>query len=182
MNNHQTYQSLVDKYKGGVQFVKKLGTSGLVVQVAIIGFINGWKHLEIGYYKIAAPILFFLSLYFFVKDFITLRRIEENMAQMILDRVELEKQNSAVGKFFHGLLQSFNFTNILVQRSLINVLALGCLGYLIFQFISDVMLPDITISRWLLGLFIWIPGVVICKLYYDSLKILDEAKEKVFAK
>ncbi len=182
MNSRENYQSLADKYKSGVQLVKKLGTYGMILQVSTILVINSWKHLQIDYYMIAAPILFSLSIYFFVKDFFTLRRIEENMAQMILDGVELETKNAPLGKFFHGLLQSFNFTSILIQRSLINALALGCLGYLIFQFISDVIFPDVTISRLYLSLFVWIPSVSACKLYYDSLKVLDEAKDKVFAK
>lgn len=182
MNNQEKYQSLMAKYTSASQTIKKLGTTGMFMQIGIIGFIQGWKHLGIEHYKVAAPILFSLSFYLFVKDFIILRRIEENMAQMILDGVDFEKKNSTVGKAFHGLLQSFNFTNILVQRSLINTLALCCLGYLIFQFISNELLPGISISRWFLSLFVWIPSVIICKLYYDSLKILDEAKEKVFAK
>ena len=116
-----------------------------------------------------------------VKDFLTTRRIEENMAQMILEGVDLEAKNSSFGKFFHGILQSFNFTNILIQRSIVNVLALGCLGYLMLQFIGEIN-HGVTPSRWFLSLFTWIPGVIACKLYYDSLKVLDEAKEKVFAK
>jgi hypothetical protein len=182
MSSHQNYQSLVDRYKKDAQFVKKLGTFGMIVQVAIFGFVSGWEHLKIGHYEIAAPILFSLSLYFLVKDFLTSRRIEGNIAQMILDGVELEKRNPTVGKFFHGLLQSFNFTRVLLERSLINVLALCCLSYLIFRFVGDVIFPGVTIGRWSLGLCIWIPSVVACKLYHDSLKVLDEAKEKIFAK
>jgi hypothetical protein len=116
-----------------------------------------------------------------VKDFLTTRRIEENMAQVILEGVDFEAKNSAFGKFFHGILQSFNFTSILIQRSVVSVLALGCLGYLMLQFIGDIN-NGVTPSRWFLSLFTWIPGVIACKLYYDSLKALDEAKEKVFAK
>ena len=181
MSSRQNYQSLVEKHKGGNQIVKKLGTYGMFIQIGIIGAIYGWKHLEIGYYHFAAPILFSVSIYFLVKDFSILRRIEENMAQMILEGVELEIKNPTFGKFFHGVLQSFNLTSILIQRSLVNVLALGCLGYLMIQLIGD-MNQDIKISRWFLSLFTWIPGVVACKLYYDSLKCLDEAKERVFAR
>jgi hypothetical protein len=181
MNAHKQHKSLVDKYNYAVKFVKKLGLYGGVMQVGIIGFAYSWKHVPLDYYKIAFPILVCLSIYFLVKDFRTLLRIEGNMTQMILEGVELEKKNNGLGKFFHGLLQSFNFTNTLIQRSLINVLALGGLGYLVFQFIGS-EIPDIKISRWFLSVFVWMPAVIACKLYYDALKVLDEAKEKVFSK
>lgn len=181
MNNRQNYQSLVDKYNNGTRVIKKLGTIGMVMQISIIMLANGWKHTGLSYHEIATPILFSVSIYFLVKDFITLLRIEENMAQMILKGVELEVKDGSGEKFFHHMLQSFNFTNTLIQRSLINALALGCLGYFMLDFVKDVF-PSVHIGRWVLGLFAWIPGVIACKLYYDSLKDLDEAKSKVFAK
>ena len=181
MNDRQDYHSLVDMYKGGAQVVKKLGISGMFLQIGIIGFVTGWKHLEIDYYTIAAPILFFLSIYFFIKDFLTLHRIEVNVAQIILDGVALEKKNTGLGRLFHNILQCFNFTDILVKRSLLNSMAFGCLGYLIAQFISDIT-PGLVISRWIFSLFIWVPSVLVCKIYYDSLKTLYQAKEQTFVK
>lgn len=181
MNSRQNYHSLIEKYNSGTQVIKKLGTNGMVMQVYIIMFINGWKHLGIGHYATAAPLLFCVSIYFLVKDFITLLRIEGNMAQMILEGVTLETKNGSSEKFFHRMLQSFNFTNILVQRSLVNVIALGALGYFMLDFVKDVF-PDVHISRWVLSLFAFIPSVVASKMYYDSLKDLDEAKSRVFAK
>lgn len=80
MNHRQTYQSLVEKYRGGVQCVKKLGAAGLFIQIGIMGAIGGWKHVGLGYYEIAVPILFCVAIYLMVKDFLTTRRIEENMA------------------------------------------------------------------------------------------------------
>jgi hypothetical protein len=181
MNTRQNYQSLVEKYKGGNQIIRKIGMYGMVMQVCIIMVIKGWNHVVTGYYEIAAPLLFCLSIYFLVKDFITLLKIEKNMALMILEGVDLETQNSTHGKFFHGTLQSFNFTNTLVLRAVVNVVAIHCLGYFIMQFIGEVN-PEVAISRWFISLIAWIPGVIACKLYYDSLKCLDEAKEKVFAR
>ena len=181
MNNRENYQSLVDKYRGGNQIIRKMGLYGMIIQICIIIVIKSWKHVGIGHYEIAGSLLFCLSVYFLVKDFITSLRIEKNMALMILEGVDLEAKNSALGKFFHGALQSFNFTNTLILRAVVNVLALNCLGYFILQFISDVN-PDITISRWFVSLLAWIPGVIACKLYYDSLKDLDEAKDRIFAK
>jgi hypothetical protein len=181
MKNRQDYQSLVGMYKSGTQHVHKLGTFGMVIQIGIIGFIYSWKQLEIEYFKVAAPVLFSLSIYFLISDFLTLRRIEEKITQIILDGIELEKKDSSSGRFFHGVLQAFNFTSVLMQRSLANVLALGCLGYLMSQFISEII-PGFVVSRWMIGLFCWLPSVLALKLYYDSLKSLDEAKEQVFAK
>ena len=112
MNIRQTHQSLLEKYDGGNRVIKKLGTTGMFMQVCIIMFINGWKHSGISHYEIGAPFLFCLSLYFLIKDFITTLRIESNMAQMILDGVELEKKNPSVVKFFHGLLQMLLLINL----------------------------------------------------------------------
>ncbi len=181
MNIRQSYQSLVDKYKGGNQIIRKMGLYGLFIQIGAIGAINAWKPLQIGYYHIAVPALFTVSVYYLVKDFFVLRRIEENMGRMILEGIDHETKNPALGNFFHRVLQSFNFSRTLIQRSLVNVLSLGCLGYLMLQFVRE-MNPDVAISQWFLGLFTWIPGVIATKLYYDSLKDLDEAKERVFAK
>jgi len=178
MDNRQSYQTLVDQYKEGNQFIRKLGLSGLFMQIGFIGAINAWKPLAIGYYHIAVPVLFILSVYYLVKDFFILLRIEKRMAKMILEGIDLEIKNSNFGSFFHRVLQSFNFTSILVQRSLVNILALGCLGYLMLQFIRETN-PAVPISQWFLSVFIWIPGVIASKLYYDSLKDLDEAKERM---
>lgn len=181
MSAQKQHKSLTDKYKSADRFVKKLGLVGGMMQFSIIMVAFSWKHVPLDHYKVAFPALICLSLYLLAKDFLTLLRVEKNMAQMILEGVELEAKQNGLGNFFHSLLQSFNFTSILVQRSLVNVLALGGLCYLIFQFVGN-EIPDVKINRWLLGVLVWIPAVVACKLYYDSLKGLDEAKEKLFSK
>jgi hypothetical protein len=181
MNTRQNYQSLVEKYKGGNQIIRKIGMYGMILQICIIMVIKSWNHVITSYYEIAAPLLFCLSIYFLVKDFVTLLRVEKNMALMILEGVDLEAQNSPLGRFFHGALQAFNFTNTLVLRAVVNVLSIHCLGYFILQFIGDVK-PETVINRWSISLIAWIPGIIACKLYYDSLKCLDEAKDKLFAR
>jgi hypothetical protein len=181
MNNQQNYQSLVENYNSGTRIIKKLGANGMIMQICIIMCINSWKHSGISHCEIGVPFLFCLSIYFLVKDFITLLRIEGNMAQIILKGVELEAKNGSSEKFFYRMLQSFKFTNILVQRSLVNVIALGTLGYFMLDFVKDIF-PAVHIGYWGLGLFSWIPSVIACKLYYDSLKDLDEAKSRTFAK
>ncbi len=181
MNDRLTYQPLVDKYKGATQLVKKLGMAAMFLQVGIISFIHGWKHLDTESYKIAAPFLFALSIYFLIKDFRIFRRIEENVAQVILDGVELEKKNVGFGNFFHVVLQDFNLARILLQRSLVNLAAAWCLGYLISQFFVEVN-PDFVISQGLLILFAGTLSAIACKLYYDSFQTLAKAKARVFAK
>jgi hypothetical protein len=181
MSAQKQHKSLTDKYKNADRFVKKLGLFGGMMQFSIIMVAFSWKHVFLSYYKVAFPALMCLSLYLLIKDFWKLLRVEKTMAQVVLEGVELEKKHSGLGKFFHGFLQSFNFANVLMQRSFVNVLTLIGLGYLIFQFIGSEM-PDIKISRWILSIAVWIPTVVACKLYYDSLKVLYDAKEKVFPK
>lgn len=180
MNNQQTYQFLLEQYNKGTQAIKKLGSTGMIMQVCIIMSINGWQHASIPFYKIGIPILFCLSIYFLVKDFITTLQIETNMIQMILKGVVLEAQKESKEKPFHQMLYSFNLTNILIQRSFINVISLGVLGYFILNFINTTF-PNAHASRWILSLFAFIPSVVASKLYYNSLIVLDETKDKIFA-
>lgn len=181
MNIRQNYQSLVDKYKGGNQIIKKMGLYGMIVQICIIMVIKSWKHVITDHYEIAGSLLFCLSIYFLVKDFIASLRIERIMALMILEGVDLETKNPGFGKFFHGALQSFNLLNTLVIRAMVNVFAVHCLGYFMTQFIRDIHL-GVAISRWFISLIAWIPGIIACKLYYDSFKDLGEAKDRIFAK
>jgi len=179
MNIQQTNPSLLDKYDSGARAIKKRGTHGMFTQICIIMLINGWKNSEIPYYELGVPFLFCLSLYFLVRDFIYMFRIERNMTQMILEGVALESKNNSREKVFHQILRSFNFTNILVQRSLMNAFALAAIGYFMLVFINCVY-PKVFVGRWTVCLFSFIPSVLACKLYYDSLKDLDEAKSRIF--
>ncbi len=181
MNDRQNYQSLVDSYKWGMQFIKKLGTSGMFLQIGILGFINGWKHLEIPYYKAVAPVLFSLSIYFFIKDFLTIRKIEETVSQMILDGIIVEKKNGSFGNFFQDILQHFNLAQLLLQRSLINAIAFWCLGYLLSLFIIEIQ-PSFVISQGSLLLFAGVLAALTSKLYYNSFRNLAETKGQAFAK
>ncbi len=180
MSDRKDYQTLVDNYKSGARFVKKLGLSGGMMQFSIIIFINSLKHLEIPYYKLVGPVLLSWAIYSFIKDFLTFLRIEKNVAQMILDGVELEKRNASFGNFFHEVLQDFNLVKILSLRSLVNLAAFGCFGRLLSQFIADLN-PDFVISFGLLVLISGMLATLACKLYYDSLKSLAEIKARVFA-
>lgn len=180
MNTQQTYQSLLEQCDSGTQVIKKLGSTGMIMQICIMMCINGWKHAGVPYYAIGVPLLFCLSIYFLVKDFITMLQIEKNMTQLIVKGVALEAQEGSKEKPFHQILYSFNLTNIVTQRSLINVTALGAVGYFMLDFVN-VCFPSIHISHWILSLFAFIPSVIASKLYYDSLKELDETKERIFA-
>ncbi|MBP7074556.1 MAG: hypothetical protein KBA81_04135 [Rhabdochlamydiaceae bacterium] len=180
MSNHQNYQTLMDNYKTGVQFVKKLGLTSGIMQFSIIVFINGWKHLEIPYYKFAGLILFSWAIYSFIKDFWTFLRIEKSCAQLILDGVESEKRNKNFGNFFHEVLQNFKLVKVLLQRSLVNLVAFGCFGYFLSQYIVDLN-PDFVISPRSLSFVTAIFTALASKFYYDSLKSLAETKEQIFA-
>ncbi len=177
MDDLEIYQSFLDKYRKSTLVIKKISSAGMFVQIGLIGSISGWKHLGIKGYEIAAPILLSLSVYFFIKHFIALLRLEENMGQIILDGVEFEKKNPSEKRGFHSILRSFDFTKILMERCIINVLAVGGLAY----FIRDILSPEIAISMWFMSLIVCISSAVICKLYSDTLKILDEAKDRIFS-
>jgi hypothetical protein len=175
MTSCQSYKSLVEKYKEAAQLMKKLGLSGGMIQFSILLFINGWKHLEIPYYKLVGLILFSWVIYSFLKDFLTFLKFEKKIAQMILDGVELEKRNTSFGNFFHEVLRDFNLVKVLSQRSLVNLVAVGCFGYFLSQFIADLN-PSFAISPRLLVLISGVFTLLTYKLYYDSLKPLAETK------
>lgn len=181
MNNQQNHQSLIEKYNNNKSIVRKLNLIGGGLQICNIICIGTWKLSGTSYYEIGVPFLLCLAIYFFVKDLITVRRIEGSMVQMVLEGVALEDKNRLSEKVFHRVLESFNFTRILIHRTLTSIATFWCIGYFIIRFIED-MNPDIVISQWFLSLFILIPSLIAAKLYYDSLEQLEEAKEKIFAK
>lgn len=175
MSGQKNYQTLVNDYRELLQFGRKLGLAGGIMQFSILIVVNAWKHLEMPYYKLAAPLLFAWCFYQFAKDFFTFLKVDRYGAQIISDGISLEKKNTSLGKFFHEVLDDFNLVKILSQRSLVNLLAFGCLGYFLSQFIVELN-PGLVISR---GLFVFISGAlttIACKLYYDSLKSIVEIK------
>lgn len=70
---------------------------------------------------------------------------------------------------------------ILIQRSLVHLVAFGCLGYFLSQFIADLN-PSFAISHKLLIFISGIPTSFAAKLYYDSFKSLAETKAQVLTK
>lgn len=180
MNTGQHHKSLVDKYKYASQFVKKLGLYGMFQQFGTIMFLSGWKRLQIEYYTIAAPVLLSLSIYFFVKDFLTFRRVDINVNRIVLEGVELEKKDAGFEKFFHNILRDLNLVKILLQRAAVNILILCCLGYLTYQFINEINLAFV-IHKVILSLLAGTLSAFAGILYYDSIKPLAKVKMQVFA-
>lgn len=180
MNAYQDYQSLVKKYQEGTQLIKKLGMSSIAIQAGIFGFMNGWEHLQIGYYNLAAPIFISLAIFLMIKDFLPFRRIDGNMTRMILEGLELEKRDSGSGYFFHNVLKNFNIAWILLQRAVIDLGVLWCFGNLAYQYILNLNLAFV-ISHTVFNLCIGIIGTLLCMLYYAPFKALVKAKTKIFA-
>ena len=171
----KSYQTLVKDYRELINFMRKLAFSGGIMQFSILIFINAWKHLEFPYYKLVAPVLFSWCFYQFAKDFFTLLKVDRYGSEITLDGILLENKNPYLGKYFHEFLDEFSLIKILLKRSLINFLAIGCLGYFLSQFIIGINL-DLAISH---GWLVFITGTltaVVCKFYYDSLKSIAENK------
>lgn len=179
MSSQQNYQTLVADYNKGVQFVKKLGLAGGMMQFSIFLIVNSWKHVGIPYYKFGAPLLFSWAVYSFTKDFVSFLNIEKNMSRVIRDGIQLEKQSTSLGDFFHEVLQNFHFVRILVQRSLLNLAAIGCFGYLLSQILAELS-PTVLISYERIA---WITAVLTaftCTIYYNALKSLAQVKAQIF--
>lgn len=181
MNTYQKHQSLVNNYKERTELVKKLGIAGMLLQAGIIGFIIGWKHIPIDHYEIAAPFLFSLSLYFLIKDFLTFHKIDVNVNQIIIEGVGIEKKNTNLGSFFHEILRDFNLVRILIQRTLVNLVAFWCIGYWIYQFIIE-LIPNFVVGQGAFNLLIAVFSAFSCAFYYESFKSLTNIKAQVFAK
>ncbi len=181
MNNSQSYESLVVKYKETAQFLKKLELSGGIMQVSIFVFMKGWKYLEIPFYELGGMVLFSWALYLVLNDYLTFLRIEKMIAQVILDGRELEKKNTRIGNFFHQIFVKFDLVRILSQRSFMNLVTFGGLGYFLSQFIADLN-PSLAISYRLLAVISGILTIIACKFYYDALKSLADSKTQALAK
>lgn len=100
MSTQQYHLSLPIKYKQSNKQVKKIDMCNLAIHIGALGAIHIWKHLEIDHYQIALPAIFCLFLCFIVANFFRVRRIEENMAMMILEGVDLEEKKFFSRGFF----------------------------------------------------------------------------------
>lgn len=178
MSDRQNHQTLVRDYKSRAQFIKKLGASGGMMQFSVIVVISSWKHAGMPYYEFACPVLLCWAIYSFVKDFLIFLRVEKDVAQIIVDGVALEKRNITFGRFFHEVLDDFNLVKVLSIRSSVNLIAFGCFGYFLCQFIADLN-PHLTISHTVLALGTAILTALAGTLYYDSLKSLVGASNQM---
>jgi len=175
MSKPKSHQTLVDDHRGLLQYGKRLGIASGSLQFSLLIFANAWKHSEFPFYQVGAPLLFAMCLYRFAKDFFAFLKVDIYGSQLILDGTSLENKNVSLGRYFHEVLDDFNFIKVLSQRSLVNFLAFGCLSYFLSQFITDFK-PDFDISRGWLAVISSLLTTVACAFYYASLKPIEEAK------
>lgn len=175
MSKQRGHKELADDHRGLLRFAKRLSIASGCMQFSFLIFANAWKHLEYPFYKVGALLLFAVCLYRFGKDFFTFLKVDAYSSQLILDGISLENKNASLGKYFHEVLDDFNLVKILSQRSLVNFLAFGCLGYFLSLFIIDFK-PDFVISFGWLGVISAFLTTVTCTFYYASLKPIEEAK------
>lgn len=175
MSKQKSYQTLVDDHRGLLQYGRRLGIASGSLQFSLLIFANAWKHLEYPFYKVGAPLLFALCLYRFAKDFFAFLKVDIYGSKLILDGISFENKNASLGRYFHEVLDDFNFIKILSQRSLVNFLAFGCLSYFLSQFIIHFK-TDFVISRGWLAVISALLTTIACTFYYASLKPIEEAK------
>ncbi len=181
MSKSTTYENLTNEYFSISKLRKKLDFAGALMQFSLITVLLSWKPAQIGQYKIAAPILLFLSIFYFFRSVSRFRRIEGKKSQTIVDGLEMEKQNGGQ-KFFHDILEKFNLKQILLTRFVADLLAFGIVGYLIYQFIVE-LTPSFSVPRELLiSLFSGGLSAFACKEYYEALKPLAVKKSKITTK
>ena len=118
----------------------------MLMQVSMITVLFSWKPAQIEHYKIAAPILLSISLYFFFKDFLAFLKIDKIKSVIISNGVEIEQKDSKVERFFHEATEDFSLPKILSLRSALNLVSLGIIGHLIYQYLVELN-PSISISR-----------------------------------
>lgn len=175
MSKEEGYQTLVNEHRRLLQFGRKFRLSGGILQFSILIFVNAWKHLEFPCYKLAAPILLGWCFYQFAKDFFTLLKVDSYGSQLISDGIALEIKDASLGKYFHEILHEFNLIKILLQRSLVNFIAFGCLAYFLSQLIIEFN-PELVISR---GLLIFLTATITSiasQFYYGALKSIAKTR------
>lgn len=178
MTKSKTHENLTGDYFSICKLRKKFDFSEMLLQFSIISVLLSWKPAQIGLYKIAAPILLFLSIFYFFQSVSRFRRLEEKKSQAILDGFEIEKQGEG-GRFFHDILDRFNLKQILLARLIIDFSAFGVIGYLTYQFLVE-LVPNFSIPRELLIiLFAGAFSAYACKEYYEALKPLDVRKSTI---
>jgi Ca2+/Na+ antiporter len=178
MSNSKTYEHLINEYLSICKLRKKLDFAGALMQFSLITVLFSWKPAQIGLYKIAAPVLLFLSIFYFFRSVSKFRSIESKKSQTIVDGFEIETQSGG-SRFFHDILEKFNLKQILLTRLVVDLLAFGILGYLTYQFLIDVA-PSFAVPRELLvGLFSGALGGFACKEYYKALKPLAVKKSSI---
>ena len=175
MSKQRSYQELVGDHRGLLQFSRRLSIASGCMQFSLLIFTNAWKHLELPFYKVGAPILFAWCLYQFGKDFFKFLKADVYGSQIIANGISLENQNASHGKYFYNVLEDFNFIKILSQRSLVNFLAFGCLGYFLSQFIVDFN-PNFALSRGWVAVIAAFLTTIACTFYYAYLKPIEETK------
>jgi len=178
MSQNKTYEGLTDEYRSICELRKKLDFSGALIQFSLITVLLSWKPAQIGLYKIAAPVLILLSIFYFFRSVSRFRRIEGKKAQTIVDGFEIETQVGS-SRFFHEILERFNLKQILLTRLVVDLLAFGILGYLTHQFLIE-LTPGFAVPRELvIVLFSVALSGFACKEYYEALKPLKAKKSTI---
>ncbi|MDN3507095.1 MAG: hypothetical protein P0S96_07695 [Simkaniaceae bacterium] len=181
MSKTKTYESLTSEYFSICELRKKLDFAGALMQFSLITVLFSWKPAQIGLYKIAAPILLSLSIFYFFRSVSKFRRIEGKKSQMVVDGLEIEEEAGG-SRFFHDILEKFSLRQILLTRLVVDLFAFGIVGFLTYQFLMEVI-PSLSIPRVLLIiLFSGALGAFACKEYYEALKPLAVKKSKITSK
>ena len=154
--------------------------AGALIQFSITSVLLSWKPAQVGLYKIAAPLLLLLSLYFFLRSTSTLRSIEEKRSGMIVKGLEFEESTKG-SLFFHEIMNSFSLKQVLFSRLIIDLLCFSILGYLTYQFLAEVV-PSFSIPKELLMILIS-SGLSIfsCRECYVAIKPLADKKRFIKA-
>lgn len=180
MRKSQTYENLTNEYLSICKLRKKLDFAGALMQFSLITVLLSWKPAQIGLYKVAAPVLLFLSIFYFFRSVSKFRSIEGKKSQTIVDGLEIEKQAGG-SKFFQDILERFNLKQILLMRLMVDLLAFGILGYLTHQFLIE-LAPSFAVPRELvILLFSGALSGFACKEYYAALKPLTAKKISITA-
>lgn len=180
MSKSQTYENLTNEYLSICKLRKKLDFSGALMQFSLITVLLSWKPAQIGLYKIAAPVLLFLSIFYFFRSISKFRSIEGKKSQTIVDGFDIETQ-AGDSRFFRDILEKFNLKQILLMRLAVDLLAFGILGYLTHQFLIELMLGFVVPRELLIVLFSGALSGFVCKKYYEALKPLAAKKNTITA-
>lgn len=171
LNGSESHRAQAIEYKRLAVLFKKNNLIGIVEIFATLGPLYFISDIKTPYIKLLGGLLAFLAVFIMERDYRRSKKLDEKVAKLVLNGIQLEKKNPSFERFFHNVLNEFSIVRILASRSLCTVLCVYFLCASINKiFVGKAVYGDHKIILGLIGAAI---GAIVCVLYYSSYKKFD---------